>query len=1148
MGYYTGKVSLSGPGTFSVKNKNGQTIHSGVQEVTFTNYPLPITITCTNKIYGATSPVSIMGDKTAQITYGASEDAKIYTAKFTVNFYRYNGGDLLKSQTVLYGNNATAPTATRTGYEFTGWSGAFTNVTSDLDVYGEWSVNSYTVTLNAAGGSNGTGSVTATYGSSMPSATMPTRTGYTFGGFYTGQNGGGTQYYTAGGASAKAWDIASATTLYAKWTGNQYTVTLDNNGGTGGLSSVTATYGSAMPAITLPTRTGYTFKGYYTTKVPSQGVQFYNSNGTSARAWNIADGRTLYAYWTPNTYAVTLDRQGGTGGTSSVTATYDAAMPAITVPSRTGFTFNGYYTAASGGGTRYYMSGGASAKAWDKTSATTLYAYWTGKTYNIRIDFGVSLTFRGSTGQIYTYPDKALAVGTYNGAVLAAPTRTGHTFLGYYDAASGGEMVYDANALAVDGTYWNGSYATSSTNTSFKGLPSSTATAMTVYARWSANTYTLTLNDAGGSGGSGSATVKYGEKPGAVAVPTREGYVFRGYYTGANGTGTRVYSPIGYAYSEWTTAGNATLYAYWLKTVRLTVSTACTDNDGVIPSVAGTPLVRINDGEPASTASADVMEGASVTVSAGNADGITLASFRSASWSGPIAPSADGTVEFVVPGADIEVTAYYDRNVVSASVYKGTGSASVAETVKIEPAETTRKVGDVVTFSAGTETSGQSFYGWGESADAPATPVSTSASYQVTLSGDIALYAHYAHDVTVTGGTGGSVAVSVLGSEVDTPTSAFQVPLGATMRVVSTADEGYHFTGMSFTPTGGSASQTPYGADATISPSANGAYAVAFSANPDDVYLACVDVAESGASGTVGATTAMYEGTETGVFAPVDESTVPSDVKEGVSNASWYKIRQGTTVRLFATKRSAPDAMEWKKSESEPLPLEVSPTKGAVMPNMEYTISRNVLVASEWGVYTSPKVTLVLATAGGRAVFKGEPPDQQGHDVHEKNFTPVQGVYQTTTIKAIPDPSGGYVFAGWYSGGILVSLAEEFTFEVRADAVFEAWFRLDDNAVFAWEGSKSNKTMEWKSGVMTMPRPGDPVAVRVDATGYPVDADVWTYSSPDEAAGRTHGVVVAQQDARRLPRMRPERFWQVSVTANVEVDALVVATNIMEAN
>lgn len=78
--------------------------------------------------------------------------------------------------------------------------------------------NTYTVTFDKQGGSGGSSSANATYDQPMPSAAAPSRTGFTFGGYYTGTNGGGTQYYTASMTSARNWNIADDTTLYAKWT------------------------------------------------------------------------------------------------------------------------------------------------------------------------------------------------------------------------------------------------------------------------------------------------------------------------------------------------------------------------------------------------------------------------------------------------------------------------------------------------------------------------------------------------------------------------------------------------------------------------------------------------------------------------------------------------------------------------------------------------------------------------------------------------------------------------------------------------------------------------------------------------------------------------------------------------------------------
>ena len=80
------------------------------------------------------------------------------------------------------------------------------------------------------------------------------------------------------------------------------------------------------------------------TNVPS----VYRINGNA----NLTDNKTitLYVNWKPNTYTVTFNRNGGpANGSSSVTATYNAAMPSATMPTRAGYTFDGYYDAASGG-------------------------------------------------------------------------------------------------------------------------------------------------------------------------------------------------------------------------------------------------------------------------------------------------------------------------------------------------------------------------------------------------------------------------------------------------------------------------------------------------------------------------------------------------------------------------------------------------------------------------------------------------------------------------------------------------------------------------------------------------------------------------------------------------------------------------------
>ena len=362
------------------------------------------------------------------------------------------GGD----EQVIAMTNSVMPTIavpTRTGYTFGGYwtatdgggtqyytaSGASArnwDKTSAATLYAKWTANTYAVTLNRQSGTGGSASATATYGSAMPAITVPTRTGYTFGGYFTSANGGGTQYYTASGASARNWDKTSATTLYAKWTGNTYTVTLNRQSGSGGSASVTARYGSAMPSITVPTRTGYTFGGYFTA-ANGGGTQYYTSFGTSAHNWNRTAAITLYAKWTANAYVLTLDSQGGSGGATSVTAIYDSSMPAISVPSRTDYTFFGFFSEPDGGGTQYYTASGFSVRNWDRTSVTTLYARWietTGQIAGSDLFWSVSgttLTISGH-GPMPDYADAEPSYQLHADGVTEIVVEEGVTYIGEY--------------------------------------------------------------------------------------------------------------------------------------------------------------------------------------------------------------------------------------------------------------------------------------------------------------------------------------------------------------------------------------------------------------------------------------------------------------------------------------------------------------------------------------------------------------------------------------------------------------------------------------------------------------------------------------------------------------------------------------------
>ncbi len=174
-----------------------------------------------------------------------------------------------------------------------------------------------TVTLNAQGGSSGTSSVTATVNLAMPDATMPTKTGYDFGGYYLATNGSGTQYYDADGNSAHDWDNGEDDTevLYAKWTAKGYTVTLNKEDATTqGTSSVSVTYGAntnLTSAITCPTYSGKVFGGYWTT-ASGEGTQLIDVDGNwipnvtnytgGNKQWLYANNIELHARWSNVSY------------------------------------------------------------------------------------------------------------------------------------------------------------------------------------------------------------------------------------------------------------------------------------------------------------------------------------------------------------------------------------------------------------------------------------------------------------------------------------------------------------------------------------------------------------------------------------------------------------------------------------------------------------------------------------------------------------------------------------------------------------------------------------------------------------------------------------------------------------------------------
>ncbi|MBR3565923.1 MAG: hypothetical protein IKN91_06325 [Paludibacteraceae bacterium] len=150
---------------------------------------------------------------------------------------------------------------------------------------------------------------------------------------------------------------------------------------------------NAIVYIVPTPNTGYKVNGT-PTATNSASVTADGSNFKITYTKGASKASTVTVSFTAQSYTVTLNKNGGTGGTASVTATYNATCPAIggAVPTKTGYDFTGYYSGSGGTGTKVVnadltwvatASGYTSSSKWVKAATTTLYAGWAPKSYTV---------------------------------------------------------------------------------------------------------------------------------------------------------------------------------------------------------------------------------------------------------------------------------------------------------------------------------------------------------------------------------------------------------------------------------------------------------------------------------------------------------------------------------------------------------------------------------------------------------------------------------------------------------------------------------------------------------------------------------------------------------------------------------------------
>ena len=460
----------------------------------------------------------------------------------------------------------------REGYTFGGWysnasctSDEVTEIpvtaTGEQTFYAKWNANSYSITLNTNGGTINSGNVTTyTYGNSVMLPADISQIGYTFGGWYTSSS------FTGSSVQSVPSTATGNKTYYAKWTVNKYTVTFVTNNGTINDGNVTQyTYGEGATLPTNVTKTGHTFAGWYTND------SYAGERMTSISTTTTGD-KTFYAKWNVNSYNVTLNTDGGiinSGNIASYTYGVGAILP--TDVTMIGSTFVGWYDNSSCSGSPVLSI--ASNAIDDKE----FWAKWDTINYTI--------TYNANEGVFATTPAESYKYG--DEVTLPVPTREGYTFAGWYNNsnlvgtvftkvestetgnkefwakwevntytvsldAKGGEInsgnvaSYTYNVLTIlpqdvtkVGHTFEGWF--DSENQKVTQISKGTIGDVTFTAKWTAKTYSVTLQANNGTVNAGNITsYTYGLGATLPEDVTKTGYEFLGWFDNSSYDGGAV--------------------------------------------------------------------------------------------------------------------------------------------------------------------------------------------------------------------------------------------------------------------------------------------------------------------------------------------------------------------------------------------------------------------------------------------------------------------------------------------------------------------------------------------------------------------------------------------------------------------------------
>ena len=297
------------------------------------------------------------------------------------------------------------------------------------------------------------------------------------------------------------------------------TITFDANGGEGTMAAqkVNKNTSTAISANVF-TRTGYIFDGWATEKT---GAVVYTDKQSVAFETDV----TLYAHWTAYTYKVKFNANGGTGDQmADQDFVYGTAQKlSKNTYTKDNYTFAGWATSETGNPAYEDEKSVINLTAEDGATVN-LYARWAGESYTVTFDAN------GGTGAIPA--SKEVNFGLTYGD-LATTSREGYTFNGWFTASTEGTKITPETEVTL-------------------------TTNQTLYAQWTP-TYSVTFNGNGGTG-SMDPQIFYGVETQLSANEfEKEGYVFSGWNTEDDGSGTQYAEEESINPSE-----NMVLYAQWI--------------------------------------------------------------------------------------------------------------------------------------------------------------------------------------------------------------------------------------------------------------------------------------------------------------------------------------------------------------------------------------------------------------------------------------------------------------------------------------------------------------------------------------------------------------------------------------------------------